>query len=197
MLVLVTASLIGVTGCDSKVTSPQGGVTPRVELIPLALGNSWVYRERLYGYEDPYTETIDTSRIDSAFMWQGRLWFGSRGGSSFSSNDTAGYWVLTIAEGDTSRTAQLRYRFPVELGESWVWESDTMTVRVTAVGQEVITPAGKFTGCIRYDIVQPEGITNYLTFRPGIGFIKAFYDNPVMTPPISLTNELTSYHVVE
>jgi len=151
----------------------------------------------MYGYEDPYTDSVDSSWIDSAFVYQGRLWYGVRGGSGFTSNDSLGYWGLSIVEEDTAWTTELLYPYPAAIGTTWTSESDSMTFTVAATGLTVTVPAGTFKGCIRYNVQQSEGITNYIIARPGIGFIKSFYDNPVMYPPISVTFELMSFRVVE
>jgi len=183
------------SGCDSNITTPQGGSPSRIELIPLALGNNWVFRSRTYGYQDPYLEDIDTSRIDTAFLWNGNFWYGSRGGRSFATNDSVGYWWFTLDADDTTREVKLYLYFPVRAGQSWKRDGDSATVTVAGLGVQATTPAGTFSGCIQYDVSHRQGVTEIMIFKPGIGFIKSQYDNSTTFPPVSVTTELMSFYV--
>jgi hypothetical protein len=154
------------------VTQNQG------PLIPMAVGNYWVYGNALY-----QSSLFDSVRIVSPSVLDGEIWwdlspavlFGQRLRSSGDSVFNE-YGLQLIAASDTT------VFFPV--GPGFLRHSDAAgSCQVTRLPENVTVPAGTFANCYRYRRHCSGGDSSHFWFSnielivaPGVGVIRAVWD---------------------
>jgi hypothetical protein len=170
MLFLVAGVLV-LPGC----TTDDGGVVPAPpvdhgSILPLAVGNSWYYRESLFDTAGvPIGETRDTMTLVRDTLIGGLRWFADRGGVFYGVTD--GIAVRNMFPSDTG--AYLFLLYPVR--EGYVEYDGPGGYRVASLGRAtlatVTVPAGTFE-CLAYIFRDPprETLAYYVT--PGVGIIR-------------------------
>ncbi|MBE2188675.1 MAG: hypothetical protein KGZ71_08475 [Desulfobulbaceae bacterium] len=176
ILVMCTFCFI-LIACE-KGTTPQ--IIDTSVLIPLKLGNSWVYKE--IDYWNPVATTSQFSlTVDSAVQFQGETHYKMRITDiqtdetmiidAYFINKADGHHFIYIPEdGEPDVTL---FKYPTFDGEI-ISEDEYFKFYVESVNAEYTTPAGKFK-CIKYvsivtiDGKEYEKTINYIA--PGIGRI--------------------------
>lgn len=167
----LAAGLLFLPAC----TSENGGVDapPPVDhgrILPLAVGNSWYYRESLFDTAGvPIGETRDTLTLVRDTLIGGLRWLADRGGVLYGVTD--GIAVRNMFPSDTG--ANLFLLYPVRDG--YVEYDGPGGYRVASLGRATVAtvtvPAGTFE-CLAYIFRAPprETLAYYVT--PGVGIIR-------------------------
>lgn len=164
--------------CGDSVTRPQI-VTPQ-ELLPLQIGNYWIYERRIKITREPEQMVIDTAIIDTMIVWEDEEWFGYRGSdSTFYRCDTLGLWWLDLRRW-FGRYKHLILMYPSKVGDYWYLHDitqDSSKYEIFSTSITVSTPAGTINDCIYYghhwdsDLKYP--YSSYSWFKPGLGVVKS------------------------
>jgi hypothetical protein len=176
--ILVICSLCFVLIACEKGTTPQ--IIDTSVLIPLKLGNTWVYK-----ITDNWTPVVRTSQlsltVDSAVQFQGETHYKMRITDiqtnesmikeDYYINRADGHYLKYVPEdGEPDVTL---FKYPTFDGEV-ISEDEFFKFYVESVNADYTTPAGKFK-CIKYvTIISFDGIEHDKTINyiaPGIGII--------------------------
>ena len=173
---------------------------PPGELVPLAVGNYWVYE---YTYLEVIKDTIryevtaevevpigDTSYTAYAANFvpfpeglEPYYWLRRNGANGL-------YLMGGISDTDTLFVNNVEYKLPAAVGETFTsprvsfsfdrfefYQSDTLSITLIDDDREVVTPAGKFE-CYVYNFQLDAGddvevdFDYYLFYSPGVGLVK-------------------------
>lgn len=144
------------------------------ELIPLSVGNKWVYRTYKGSNRNHFSESI--SFVKSQSVIAGKVWYEHTelGDTFYSRNDKHGHYNAEVREKNGKvviLNSDLVYKYPVKLTPQWYKDSYNNKIKVAQRNIDVFTPAGKFK-CLLY-IISSDGYTckNYIS--PGVGLIKS------------------------
>ncbi len=179
-------------GCGES--SPSGtDTTPdgADRLLPLALGNRWIYETTIYDSTGKATLKADTTLVAGDTTIQGERWFffnDDRATPTVSRTDGVYYW-------DTRNNASRLYvRYPGAVGESY--ERGSQRYTIVATNTTVTVPAGVFT-CYQIRLTDQNipGLDATLSIAPGTGTIKieAINTRPDGTRLGSARMELKAY----
>ncbi len=185
VLVCVLTNSNGAWTQEAEQAPEPGAPT---ELIPLAVGNEWVYEKTGDGGSPVYTE-----RVIGSILRNGQSWFLVRGGEDPGQRDSDEdweYWTGNTAEGNAdveysiaNETMQgvfsepfVYFRYPVGAGETYQLDDDLTEIQVVAVDARVTVPAGEFE-CILYqerlaDTPDDEYMGSWWVC-PGVGVVRS------------------------
>jgi hypothetical protein len=182
-MLLITAFFVSVLAgmsCD-LFTDPENPPIKdnSVGLVPMKLGNKWVFRYIQYDTAGG----IEYTRLDSAVVSRDTLinaerWYKIRGlkpasgdGGDWYTNRNDGVWVLRSYL-DTA-IAYVQFKFPTYAGESWGNQIQDSS-RALAVDSVVVTPPSRQDTCILYEtsfqLYPEDGIRFIYSFAPYKGF---------------------------
>jgi hypothetical protein len=143
ILILLLFSLIS---CDESAVNEPPKKSNNNEIVPLSIGNNWVYLN--YDYEIKPTPTIvysdekitkDTIINNVKYFVLEKLF---SPGKSFCYSDSSGYF-------QSSKDYNVKIKYPVQVGEVFYMSPYHDTVKVISVNQKITVPAGTFE-CIHY-----------------------------------------------
>ena len=170
-------------------------------LIPLAIGNSWVYQIDMFMGDSPTpVQTLtDTAVIKSKKEWGGHTWYSFSEPSAESAeylrySDNGQYRLLIDREnpdGKAERFADL----PLKVNDSWIIANKSITVVVEAAEETVTVPAGEFDGCYRCRLSMPEGVEGTMWLKPGVGQVKMEFSMSKGDMKIRSTRMMKEYHL--
>jgi hypothetical protein len=150
-------------GCAHHATG-AAAAGPAASYFPLAVGNEWVYLDESAGIRGG-SSPERTVRI-----------VGRTADGYFHDNERG---ELRADEGCVHDRLRRLLCAPVEKGTSWssvVSPTSTERFEIAAVGEEITTPAGRFSGCVRVRAHNRAGAsTDYVietTYAPGVGPVK-------------------------
>lgn len=198
-IIFLIAIFLMINGCEensNQVVVDQTGV-----LMPLAIGNTWIYKYTLLDSNNKVEyDGIDTLTVLNDSIINGNTFFGCSNGR-FYRNSSWGlemYFEFYNAKHFNSTTNY--YKFPTNQNDNWILLSfddddisvgnlDSIRLKFTtlSISKEISTPKGKFnTIMYKHEIVdinnnslQPsdesliEPIEQYIS--PNIGIIKSIY----------------------
>lgn len=168
---------------EAQTRGEQGEI-----LTPLAIGNTWVYKE----IEE---NLIVTDRIEGMVLFDARNWYLLRMSTQPADQPNAEpepfyeYWLTHLdgVEADASleideETESLKisyinayFHYPATLGQSYNpdEEDDTWSVKVTALNEVVKTPAGEFTCVVYRETFDDDNTFIHTSYvAPGVGVVK-------------------------
>jgi len=164
-LALLAAALAA--GCGHAVPAPPSaaqGAALVAELFPLAVGNQWTWVDRSPSLP-PGRPPERTVRI---------LALGADG--YYRDSDRG---ELRIEGGCLRDRSRRLLCAPIEAGRSWVsvtGVSSTERYEIVGAAEQVETPAGRFSGCVRVRALQRAGPAAEnvleLTYAPGVGPVR-------------------------
>ncbi|PKL85856.1 MAG: hypothetical protein CVV22_04780 [Ignavibacteriae bacterium HGW-Ignavibacteriae-1] len=191
-------------GCSDDSNSPNNNSK---ELMPLKIGNSWVYN---YTYYDGFAEHSGkvTSTVISDEMYNGEKYYRietlnhinnqKKISPIYSINKTDGLYMLYFEDNDELHTDFLKY--PVSEGEIFQ-SNESSKLYVEKVDTLISTSAGKFN-CIKYIkkiIFDGKEIDiSIMYYCPGIGRIAGEYflmSDETRNPVFLYKSELVSYNL--
>lgn len=163
-------------GCD--LTSSRSDDTLHLELIPLDVGNQWIWHTESFNVETgaPYAnQYADTAYVVSSTDLEGETWFrilGTGNGSLLATNRESGHWVRPSS--DTLDIApRLTYKFPVDVGDTFSAPFPAgSTFRVAATDTTITVPAGSFEAILYEQQWDDFSLTCDVFVAPGVGLIK-------------------------
>jgi hypothetical protein len=147
--------------------------TPANVLVPLAVGNMWIYRTDTSGFLIAY----DTMKILSKTIFNNKqayhLYFGPDRIDAYVGNESDGLWVYGF---DTIiYSPGLIWKYPINVGEWWIGGgSGNDTTVCVSIDTTIATQNGTYTGCIKFKSVkyEPGNVSySYHYFKPGVGMI--------------------------
>lgn len=134
-------------------------------LIPLAIGNYWVYQIGA-GPDGYYIQSVDTNRIETSQIINGCRWYRDSHGNRMA-NLTGGLWELL---GNTQ--PQLAVEFPADSGEMLAAPAN---FKVIGTSQPVIVPAGTFNCFVIANTpAYAESPSYKSSYCPNIGLVKVY-----------------------
>jgi len=177
-LIGVTILTILVSNCTDGTIDPSDNDDV---ILPLALGNTWVYKCYQYPVSNPdsiHEQFTWVSIVDSVYTIKGKKWYVHR--TTDPDIPNAGYVSifrnakegLRFLDNPYNFAEILYYKYPTSVNESTIWDNyktDRIDTTVTkSINAEITVPAGKFT-CIHY---QRNGEDDEY-YCPNIGQIKS------------------------
>ncbi len=194
LMIIIFAMLIA--GCSEDSTNPSGQQSFQDEIIPLAVGNQWIYlyTDETTGLQDTLCKGVSGSEmfecedheLREVFHWN---WYNLDEGhyedhKSLCYNTEEGFHKAGgISSSDSLFADYLTVKYPVSEGDSWIYTdieydpensqwvyTDTLEAFCTAVDTMITTPAGFFT-CIEVTLCR-------LGTEPGGLFVQRFYYSP-------------------
>jgi hypothetical protein len=154
---LVAAIAAGCAG-QREVKAPPSSQADASEYMPLAVGNSWVYRRGHLGAEAE--ERVEIVREEGGF---------------FVDNRGNGLQIDAFGLRDSKRYL---LRHPIEPGREWtnvVSVSSMERYKIVDAGFSCEAPAGSFQRCVRVEsknrIDGDRTLVNEMTFAPGVGIV--------------------------
>ncbi len=202
--VLPVTFLCFFTGCDilggNEDSSLKELLVPQNELIPLEVGNYWVYeqwfldpsnkdtvREEVIGTRQIIAEDIIVNAFETV-----RFRYDTRPTDdalfSLKANGIDGHFFLGgWAKVDSLYINNRRYKYPAEVGETWesrqiLFDTDikeykignTRTIELIDTNRTITTSAGVFENCYVYKHQDYNPLFPYFQFvfiKPGIGIV--------------------------
>lgn len=195
--ILVTISACGILGGEEKLKEL---LPPEKELVPLEVGNYWVYEQWLLDptWKDTVREEVLSVRDIVAENTKIRAYGSYRfhykdepredARISLKANGAEGHYYLGgRTESDSLYVKDLRYKYPAEPGDTWEATQTlytpstgqysmgtTRTIELVDTTKTVETPAGIFENC--YVFKHPDFndlIVEdvYIFIKPGIGIV--------------------------
>jgi hypothetical protein len=164
--------LIAIIGCGDDdenpiVTQLMNGdclnSNPDCEIIPLAVGNSWVWEEIYYnssGTEigrDTLDDQVTRDSVVNSEVWYfiPPVWFCNR---------ADGIWYLDLSQG-------LWYKYPAGVGDQYGGSPASPNTEVLDVDKRVTLDLGIFS-CYEYLILGATRDTSFAYVAPGVGIVK-------------------------
>jgi hypothetical protein len=137
-------------------------------LMPLAVGNKWLYTIDSSGVTLPE----DTLYIPSTGNYNGKTvyyLYESRKpyNEMYLGNENNGLWGYSIIQ----NISRLMFKYPVNAGEWWIGGGSGDSTVCLSVNETVVTPGGTYTGCIKYQSFDGPYGYSYDYFKPGVGLI--------------------------
>ncbi len=164
-LALLVAALAAGCGhaAPAPTSAPQGAALV-AELFPLAVGNEWTWVDR--------SPSLPQGRAPERTVRILAL-----GADGFYRDSDRG--ELRVEGGCLRDRARRLLCAPIETGRSWVsvtGVSSTERYEIVGANEQVETPAGRFSGCVRVRALQRAGpdADNVLelTYAPGVGPVR-------------------------
>jgi len=196
--VVIIIAGCGFTGNEKKELNEL--IAPENELIPLEVGNYWVYeqwyldpsfkdtvREEVIGKRRIVAEDIIVDAFESVrFRYDTRPADDAR--LPLKANGSNGHFFLGgWANVDSLYINNRRYKYPAEVGDSWesrqiLFDTEkkeykignTRTIELIATNKTVMTSAGVFENCYVYKHQDYKDLFPYFQFiyiKPGIGIV--------------------------
>lgn len=205
LLAIVGVSITGCSASDPNDKGNQGQTSTSQDLIPLDLGNRWVY---LKTTKDEKGTVIDHSEAQSRVVGVHRF-----GGETWYCVDEfgLGIWTRNSADGqlkadvsfDASKLfsvnrTELYFKYPANVGDSWKLNTgepdglepqDEQTIKVVKVDHPTKVRAGEFS-CVVYEHVE-YGTRFYMA--SGTGIVKYEYPTGLLGDGNSEVFELTKF----
>ncbi len=196
VVILCTSLLVGCSDVKEIVIAPE---KPQ-EIIPLAVGNYWVYEVSHYHNPDSlirlHTErwSVESVVYRNEATWYRILIESDEDRWRYFRNNEFGLIELRLSP----ESADLLYKYPVDSSEQWEIGWDYILGALST--EDVEVDAGIFTSCVHY--LQSDNIVidwqNYLEswIKPDIGIVrsKRYTNNPYMMDAY-VKHELVEYHV--
>jgi hypothetical protein len=207
-VVLVALALLLGAGCiEFDPNGEDDGEGNGEVLMPLAIGNEWVYRTQSEVGGFPVGDTFEDSLlIETTYEYAGETWYGplAEGGEEglYFINRSNGLFFL-IVDDSTSAVAP-GFPYPAEVGDSWeanIAGDYEGTLEVIDTLASASTGAGDFTGCMQYrmaaDITYEgdvyQGSVDFFV-KPGVGLVRQVGTTPEVEN-VELVRQLLSYTV--
>ena len=191
-----------------SVSAQEKKATEKTELIPLAFGNLWEYKESEFNSDGEITTSTMTSEevkgiFDTTF---GRYFY----------IDATDYdlWVRNTPKGNEElavvmdeETGELKvdgkpavfFQYPVEKGATYTVEYGTeeipsSNIKVVELTEKVKVPAGEFS-CVKYEStsVETKQLDSVFYVSPGVGLIKMESYDETEKGQLLMVSELTKY----
>ncbi|GEM_PF-1524189 len=172
-------------GCHDDPLHPQPPVISNNSdgMVPLKVGNEWIYRYFMYDTSGNEIATfLDTVAVERDTIIGNERWYrvprlkpADADFFDFYTNRIDGLWVLQRVIGPNSDTAfsYLTFKYPTQPGDSWgnfVGDS----TRTSSIAEIIITPSGTDT-CIKYEdhfqLYPTDSIIFWYYFKPGKGWV--------------------------
>lgn len=159
-------SLLALAACTHAPAAPAAAAaaTP-ARYFPLAVGNEWTWEDQSPQLPPERRGALRTVRITE------------RTADGFY-RDTERGELRAGPDCVRDRVRQLLCA-PLQAGTTWksvVSVSSTEKYEIAAVGEQVTTPAGTFTGCVRVRAVNRAAtgteLVNEITYAPGVGPVR-------------------------
>lgn len=165
LLSLVCLSLI-VYGCSSTT----GPADPAGVILPLKVGNMWIFNATEYAADTVRRKLIDTLdvRSDTVIGGETRYLFNSQNGYL---NRSDGAYAWGLSQGGEPI---LQFKYPTRAGDSVYYGDATYSImiRVVSTSELVTVPAGHFV-CHHYFLTASFGQYDVHYFiAPNIGYVK-------------------------
>jgi len=192
-------------GCRSSSVGPDASQTGKLSLLPLTVGNQWLYGGwyATPSLSDSFHMVIDrqTSFGDETTKVYRKLFYSVHSstppsyGWLYSNKSDGVHLIGGLADTDTLLLESMYRKYPTTVGDSWqvlnvgfafatnsFEPADTVTVSTIAVDKEVITPAGAFTCVVyKYSFKPDEDVLGwwnvYEYYSPGIGLVLQIVKN--------------------
>ena len=166
-----------------------------VPLIPLTLGNFWVYEIEVYANDSLMQSVVDTSILTETKHWGGHTWFGPQGKrGQLMRNSDEGVWNMRVNTKYPKGAEFLLYPYPAEAGKEW--EVETMVSKLISVSDTVTVPAGEFTGCYQVFYNDEAGNSEASVWiKPGIGKIMITVNAGTEERRSTYVYKLKEYHI--
>jgi hypothetical protein len=175
---------------DNNSTLRSGGI------VPFAIGNFWVYADSVWKDGNLQSAEYDTLRITNVSNYNGELWWRFSDGSQLSERNDTVFEVNRYIRCFRSETLFFPLSHSVFQDSICYYISlngyfDVIyTTRNSSISnQVVITPAGQFSECSRYEIVN----NKIQIVKPGIGII--LLNEEVSALSYTHHKILVSYHL--
>lgn len=169
------------TACQDDSTSPSKSK----EIMPLALGNFWVYQQLYYDSNGNLTDSeIDTLLVKRQFTYNGKVYF------SFDEYDEehqdeglrnadGGLYQLNYDYDNETFSEDLMFKYPAKTGDVFMINEEE--VKVISTNATISVPKGSFS-CYHYKIESEyideddpsysRKIIENLYMAPGVGMVK-------------------------
>lgn len=166
-------------------------------IMPLAVGNYWIYEIETQMGDAPVLNTIDTSTIEAKITWGGHTWYGNKDdeGGEYHRNAKEGVYHLLINDEHPDGKAQLLVEYPIKAGDSWADASDSTRITFEALDETVTVPAGKFDGCYRCKMTMPGEMTGIMWIKRGVGTVKMEFKAKQDEMEVRSVQQLKEYHL--
>ena len=173
-------------------------VIPDPEIVPLSIGNNWMYHVVEYNSSGGITDEYDTTStvVDDTVLVDS-IWYvvedGTGAMSGIVSNWDEGLWTHSP---DSTPSEILALKFPATIGDSYPVYS--VTVHIDDTDANITVPAGTFN-CYYYRMTVPIfGTVGKIWASPDVGIIKAeAYEMGLFTLYLAQRIELLSYELVD
>ena len=183
-------------------TYPACSIAGDDEIIPLAIGNYWVYNVEMFMGDTlaPTPPMTDTVEVKKEINWSGHTWYSfddpiEEGENLYYRNTEEGHYQLTISPEFKDGKTALKTKFPLQLNDTWLDESDSLTITVEAINETVTIPAGEFEGCYRIKMMMFEGAEHVMWIKPGVGEVKGVFTAKHGEIEMRSVRELIEYHL--
>ncbi len=159
-----TVLLVGVLLACAHAPAAAPRPTAPADYFPLAVGNEWVYRDESPALPPARQGATRTVRILE------------RTGDGYFRDSERG--ELRADPDCLHDRARRLLCGPLVVGTAWasvVAVGSTERYEIAAVGDEVATPAGRFTGCVKvraHNRGAAADLVNEITYAPGIGPVR-------------------------
>ena len=155
----------------------QGGTTTATVLMPLKLGNQWIYRSISLDSLG-VVQHVDTSTfkiVRDTLIQNERWYFIGRDSTAreLLTNRTDGLWYMSLhSTGTIAQAAVLFAKYPANVNDSWLGP-DSSTVKLITNNLAVTVPQGTYT-CYQYSYTNKRtgAVEQSKYFPPGRGFVK-------------------------
>lgn len=165
---MIICILLTVSSCNKEEQkSPNSAQINTLEIMPLKVGNEWVYKVTDYevsGQIEDQKEEIWTVVKDTVISNE-KVFYTNEGFSYLNRNDG----LYTYDSTDSTYTKFVKY--PGIVGESFTTFSGERST-IISTNKMVTGPAGTFN-CYQYSTIISSLLTEVIYFSPGSGLIKA------------------------
>lgn len=204
------AAALAMVSCDDRDTlQPATGQPPdlRFGILPLVIGNRWVYQDSLITSSSTraitYAVSVLSVRCEGDKYWwtlQNRFNPSIDAREFMASNDSVFSLQHTDSPGGLAPVVSLEYIHPSEadtISYRSVFFGDAgVTKTVTLLHQEYSGPAGRFTGCLLYTYdINPEHYREILAPDVGVLSCEIQCDSTFMGPAWRRSITLAAYEL--
>lgn len=168
-IVLAVAATIGMAGCgESSPSGNDNDPNNAKPLLPLAVGNQWLYESTIYDSTGRATSKKDTTAIRMDTTIQGEKWYffnDDRVTPTASRTDGIYYWDTKL------NVARLYLKYPGTVGSTY--ERGSQRYTITSINTNVDVPAGVFS-CYQVGFTDQNvpGLRGTISMSPGVGTVK-------------------------
>lgn len=192
------ADLNKIEGCESSAfKSVDYNSTLRSNgIIPFAIGNSWVYADSVWKDGNLLSAGFDTIRITNVSNYNGELWWRFSDGSQLSERNDTVFELNRYIRCFRRETLFFPLNHSVFQDSICYYISTNgyfdmiYTTRSSYISNQIIkTPAGQFSECSRYEILN----NKVQIVKPGIGVI--LINEEISALAYNHHKVLVSYHL--